>query len=89
MNCSSLESVEMPNVNTLCANSFGGCTSLTSLTLTSTVQTVYAGAFSGWTDAQTIRLVDYEEGNLPSGWNAGWANGCNANIIYKRAEAAA
>lgn len=89
MNCSSLESVEMPNVNTLCANSFGGCTSLTSLTLTSAVQTVYAGAFSGWTDAQTIRLVDYEEGNLPSGWNAGWANGCNANIIYKRAEAAA
>lgn len=89
MGCTSLESVEMPNVNTLCANSFGGCTSMTSLTLTSAVQTVYAGAFNGWTDAQTIRLVDYEEGNLPDGWNANWAKGCNANIIYKRAEAAA
>lgn len=88
-NCSALTTVLMPGVTQIGQYAFAGCSGLTSLTLTSAVTAVDANAFDGWIETQTINLPDYEEGNLPSDWNAAWNAGCNAKIVYKKAQATA
>lgn len=88
-NCSALTTVLMPGVTQIGQYAFAGCSGLTSLTLTSAVTAVDANAFDGWLETQTINLPDYEEGNLPSAWNAAWNAGCNAKIVYKKAQATA
>lgn len=88
LGCTALTQVEMPGVTEIKDNVFGNCTSL-NLTLTSGVTKVGANVFDGWLETQTINLPDYEEGNLPSGWNAAWNAGCNAKIVYKKAQATA
>ncbi len=88
-NCSALTTVLMPGVTQIGQYAFAGCSGLTSLTLTSAVTAVDANAFDGWLETQTINLPDYEEGNLPSAWNAAWNTGCNAKIVYKKAQATA
>ena len=88
LGCTALTQVEMPGVTEIKDNVFGNCTSL-NLTLTSGVTKVGANVFDGWTGTQTINLPDYEEGKLPSGWNAAWNTGCNAKIVYKKAQATA
>lgn len=88
-NCSALTTVLMPGVTQIGQYAFAGCSGLTSLTLTSAVTAVDANAFDGWLETQTINLPDYEEGNLPSAWDAAWNAGCNAKIVYKKAQATA
>ena len=88
-NCSALTTVLMPGVTQIGQYAFAGCSGLTSLVLTSAVTAVDANAFDGWLETQTINLPDYEEGNLPSDWNAAWNAGCNAKIVYKKAQATA
>lgn len=88
-NCSALTTVLMPGVTQIGQYAFAGCSGLTSLTLTSAVTAVDANAFDGWIETQTINLPDYEEGSLPSDWNAAWNTGCNAKIVYKKAQATA
>lgn len=88
-NCSALTTVLMPGVTQIGQYAFAGCSGLTSLALTSAVTAVDANAFDGWLETQTINLPDYEEGNLPSDWNAAWNAGCNAKIVYKKAQATA
>lgn len=88
-NCSALTTVLMPGVTQIGQYAFAGCSGLTSLTLTSAVTAVDANAFDGWLETQTINLPDYEEGNLPTDWNAAWNAGCNAKIVYKKAQATA
>ena len=88
-NCSALTTVLMPGVTQIGQYAFAGCSGLTSLTLTSAVTAVDANAFDGWLETQTINLPDYEEGNLPTDWNAAWNTGCNAKIVYKKAQATA
>lgn len=88
-NCSALTTVLMPGVTQIGQYAFAGCSGLTSLALTSAVTAVDANAFDGWLETQTINLPDYEEGNLPSDWNAAWNTGCNAKIVYKKAQATA
>lgn len=88
-NCSALTTVLMPGVTQIGQYAFAGCSGLTSLALTSAVTAVDANAFDGWLETQTINLPDYEEGNLPSAWNAAWNAGCNAKIVYKKAQATA
>lgn len=88
-NCSALTTVLMPGVTQIGQYAFAGCSGLTSLTLTSAVTEVDANAFDGWLETQTINLPDYEEGNLPSAWDAAWNAGCNAKIVYKKAQATA
>ena len=88
-NCSALTTVLMPGVTQIGQYAFAGCSGLTSLALTSVVTEVDANAFDGWLETQTINLPDYEEGNLPSAWDAAWNAGCNAKIVYKKAQATA
>lgn len=88
-NCSALTTVLMPGVTQIGQYAFAGCSGLTSLALTSAVTEVDANAFDGWLETQTINLPDYEEGNLPSAWDAAWNAGCNAKIVYKKAQATA
>ena len=88
-NCSALTTVLMPGVTQIGQYAFAGCSGVTSLALTSAVTAVDANAFDGWLETQTINLPDYEEGNLPSAWNAAWNAGCNAKIVYKKAQATA
>ena len=89
LNCSALTTVLMPGVTQVGQYAFAGCSSVRTLTLTSAVTAVDTNAFDGWTETQTINLPDYEEGKLPSGWNAAWNTGCSAKIVYKKTDAAA
>ena len=88
-NCSALTTVLMPGVTQIGQYAFAGCSGVASLALTSAVTAVDANAFDGWLETQTINLPDYEEGNLPSAWDAAWNAGCNAKIVYKKAQATA
>jgi hypothetical protein len=56
-------------------SAFAGCTNITEISIPNGC-IVGANAFSGWTDAQTIRIL----GNT-NGWSSNWNAGCNAIII--------
>lgn len=81
--CSSLQQINIPNtVTTIGDYTFWDCSSLQQIIIPNTVTTMGTTVFDNWTSAQKI-YVPFKEGELPTGWNARWNNGCNAQIIYQ------
>ncbi len=54
--CSSLTSIDMPNVTTIGNSAFSGCSSLTTIEIPSSVQTIGDGAFYGCSSLTTMEI---------------------------------
>lgn len=89
-NCAKLQSFDATELVEVGSYVFENCTGMTNITLTNKLQKMSTGRslFNKWTSEQTIYL-DFEEGQMPSTWNAAWNAGCNAKIVYKKAQATA
>ena len=89
-NCAKLQSFDATELVEVGSYVFENCTGMTNITLTNKLQKMSTGKslFNKWTSEQTIYL-DFEEGQMPSTWNAAWNAGCNAKIVYKKAQATA
>lgn len=89
-NCAKLQSFDATELVEVGSYVFENCTGMTNITLTNKLQKMSTGKslFNKWTSEQTIYL-DFEEGQMPSTWNAAWNTGCNAKIVYKKAQATA
>lgn len=89
-NCAKLQSFDATELVEVGSYVFENCTGMTNITLTNKLQKMSTGRslFNKWTSEQTIYL-DFEEGQMPSTWNAAWNTGCNAKIVYKKAQATA
>ena len=89
-NCAKLQSFDATELVDVGSYVFENCTGMTNITLTNKLQKMSTGRylFNKWTSEQTIYL-DFEEGQMPSTWNAAWNTGCNAKIVYKKAQATA
>ena len=92
-NCGKLDisGLKLSKLTEMGAYVFQNCTTITNITLPQTLVKLGGNSFNGWTTTQSI-YVDMAESDIvvsTSRWYSTWKNGCNANIIYKRAEAAA
>ena len=92
-NCGKLDisGLKLSKLTEMGAYVFQNCTTITNITLPQTLVKLGGNSFNGWTTTQSI-YVDMAESDIvvsTSRWSSTWKSGCNANIIYKRAEAAA
>ena len=79
-NCGKLESVALNGkIKSIDMGAFKNCTSIKSITIPASVTNIGADAFAGWTQSQVINI---QAAQAPDGWNAGWNNECNAQIIW-------
>lgn len=81
-NCSKMNYIQLFQVQDIGNYAFANCTSL-NLSIYS-CDKVGDGAFSGWTDKQTIHFFGMEnpgEG-VPAGWDENWKRNCNAKIFW-------
>lgn len=92
-NCGKLDisGLKLSKLTEMGAYVFQNCTTITNITLPQTLVKLGGNSFNGWTTTQSI-YVDMAESDIvvsTSRWSSTWKSGCNANIIYKCAEAAA
>ena len=67
-------------LKTIAARAFENCTTLTSFTIPTTVTSVAADAFAGWTAAQTVNVGRTVKGTY--GWTIAWNANSEANFVY-------
>ncbi|MDE6075781.1 MAG: leucine-rich repeat domain-containing protein, partial [Clostridia bacterium] len=84
--CEKLKEVTIENgkLTVIGSYAFGRCKNLERVVISATVTEIASGAFSSWTEEQTIVIKGFaSQEEADAAWGSGWRNGCNANIVYE------
>ena len=78
--CSAFTSIDIPEgVTSIGSSAFYGCSGLTSITIPDGVISIGSSAF--WS-CSALTDIYSEVASQPEGWDAGWENGCHADVFW-------